>query len=179
MLIELPIAWIIALNVLVWLVIQLGLAWTLTQLSAKSFDAHNRFARPQSWEHDGRVYERVLAIKSWKDKLPDAAGWFRGGFPKAYLGAASPEFLAQFLRETWRGELVHWLALLAVPFFCVWNPWWAVLVNAAYAVAANAPCILVQRYNRARLQRLLAMQTNREISCRSRTNRSARSPSRL
>jgi glycosyl-4,4'-diaponeurosporenoate acyltransferase len=158
-LIELPIAWIIVLNVSAWLTIQLGLAWALTQLSAKRFDAHNRFARPQSWERDGHVYEHAFAIKSWKDKLPDAAGWFRGGFPKAHLRAASPEFLAQFLRETWRGELVHWFALLAVPLFCVWNPCWAVLVNAAYAVAANAPCILVQRYNRARLQRLLARRT--------------------
>lgn len=156
MLIELPIAWIIALNVIAWLVIQLGLAWALTQVAAERLNARNRFACPQKWERDGHFYERVFAIKSWKDKLPDAAGWFRGGFPKARLRAASPEFLARFLRETWRGELVHWLALLALPLFSVWNPWWAVLVNAGYAVAANVPCIVVQRYNRARFQRLLA-----------------------
>ncbi len=156
MLIDLPIAWTVGLNVIAWLAIQLGLAWALTQLAAEGFDAGNFFARPKSWERNGRFYEKVLAIKSWKDKLPDAAGWFHGGFPKANLRAAAPEFLARFLRETWRGELVHWLALLAVPLFCVWNPWWALLVNALYAVAANAPCILVQRYNRARLWRLTA-----------------------
>lgn len=159
MLIELPIAWTVGLNVIAWLAIQLGLAWALTQLGAERFDTGNFFARPKSWERDGRFYEQLLAIKSWKDQLPDAAGWFRGGFPKATLRAVAPEFLARFLRETWRGELVHWLALLAVPLFCVWNPWWAVLVNALYAVAANAPCILVQRYNRARLLRLIARRT--------------------
>lgn len=159
MLIELPNVWIIGLNVSAWLAIQLGLAWVLTQLAAERLNARNRFARPKRWERDGRFYEDVFAIKSWKNKLPDAAGWFHGGFPKAKLRAASPEFLARFLRETWRGELVHWLALLAVPLFCVWNPWWAVLVNAIYAVAANAPCILVQRYNRARFLRLSANRT--------------------
>ena len=156
MLIELPIAWIIGLNVIAWLAIQLGFAWTLTQLAAERLNARNCFSRPKKWERDGRFYENVFAIKSWKDKLPDAAGWFRGGFPKANLRVASPEFLVKFQRETWRGELVHWFALLAVPLFCAWNPWWAVLVNATYAVAANVPCILVQRYNRARFQRLLA-----------------------
>ena len=157
MLIELPIAWTIVFNVLAWLIIQLGLAWALTRLAAERFDAQNYVARPKSWERDGRFYENCFAIKSWKDRLPDAAGWFRGGFPKAKLRAVSPELLTWFPRETWRGELVHWLALLAVPLFFLWNPWWAVLVNATYAVAANLPCILVQRYNRARFQRLLTI----------------------
>jgi glycosyl-4,4'-diaponeurosporenoate acyltransferase len=148
------------------LTIQFGLAWALTQLAAERFDAGNLFARPKKWERAGRFYEKIFLIKSWKDTLPDAAGWFRDGFPKATLRTAKPDFLARFLCETWRGELVHWLALLSVPLFCVWNPWWAVLVNGAYAVAANLPCILVQRYNRARFQRLLATQANREISCR-------------
>ena len=155
MLIELPIAGVIALNVVAWLVIQFGLAWVLTQFAPEHFDARNSFARPQSWERGGRTYERLFAIKRWKDRLPDAAAWFHGGFPKANLRTASPEFLERFLCETLRGEVVHWLALLAVPVFCVWNPPWAVGVNAAYAIGANLPCILVQRYNRARFQRVL------------------------
>ena len=156
MLVELSIAWVIALNVIAWLVIQFGLAWAFTQIPTARFNPHSALARPKSWEHGGRIYERGFAIKRWKDKLPDAASWFRGGFAKANLRENSATFLERFLRETWRGELVHWLAVLALPVFFVWNPWWAVLVNAAYAVAANAPCILVQRYNRARLERLLA-----------------------
>ena len=65
------------------------------------------------------------------------------------------EFLEQFLRETWRGELTHWLALLALPLFAIWNPGWAFGINVAYALAANLPCILVQRYNRGRFLRVL------------------------
>ena len=33
---------------------------------------------------------------------------------------------------------------------------WADLIMVVYAVSANLPCILAQRYNRARIQRLLA-----------------------
>jgi len=155
-LIELSIAWVIALNVIAWLVIQFGLAWAFTQLAAERFDYRSLFAHPGGWERGGRFYERVFAIKRWKDKLPDASRMFRGGFAKAKLQTATPEYLERFLRETWRGELVHWLALLTLPLFAIWNPWWGVLVNAAVAVAVNFPCILALRYNRARFQRLLA-----------------------
>lgn len=156
MLVELSIPWVIALNITAWVVIQVGLAWWFTQFPPERFDPWRLFARPRNWERRGRIYERLLAIKTWKDKLPDAASWFRGGFAKAQLRGASPDVLQRFARETWRGESVHWLALLALPLFCVWNPWWAVLVNALYAIVANLPCILVQRYNRARLQRALS-----------------------
>ena len=155
MLIELSIVWVIVLNIVAWLTIQFGLAWALTQISPARFNPNNLFARSGKWERNGRIYERWFAIKRWKDKLPDAASWFRGGFAKANLQTASSEFLERFLRETWRGELVHWIALFALPLFCIWNPWWGVGVNAAVALAVNFPCILALRYNRARFNRLL------------------------
>jgi glycosyl-4,4'-diaponeurosporenoate acyltransferase len=155
-LIELSIAGVTVLNVIAWLVIQFGLAWSFTQLAAERFDDRGYFANPRDWERGGRFYERVFAIKRWKDSLPDASRLFRGGFAKAQLQTATPEYLERFLRETWRGEVVHWLALLTLPLFAIWNPWWGVLVNGAVALAVNFPCILALRYNRARLQRLLA-----------------------
>jgi glycosyl-4,4'-diaponeurosporenoate acyltransferase len=118
-----------------------------------------RWFRPGSaraWENGGRFYERSFAIKRWKDRLPDAASWFAGGFAKGTLSARDPEYLARFLRETRRGELCHWVAIGCAPAFFIWNPWWGELVIIAYALAANLPCILVQRYNRARFLKLLA-----------------------
>jgi glycosyl-4,4'-diaponeurosporenoate acyltransferase len=48
------------------------------------------------------------------------------------------------------------LALLALPVFCVWNPWWGVVINAVVAIALNIPCVLAQRYNRVRFSRVIA-----------------------
>lgn len=155
MLVELPILWTVLLNVLAWLVIQLGLAWAMTQMSANRFNARSSWARLWNGESSRRGYEKFLVIKLWKDWLPDGSSWFKSGFAKASLRAHTPDFLEIFLRETWRGELTHWLALLALPLFAIWNPGWGVAVNAAYAVAANVPCILVQRYNRSRFLRVL------------------------
>lgn len=152
MLIELPTAWVVALNVAGWPVIQLSLAWAFTRMPATWFHPPEGWA----WEKGGRFYERRFGIKRWKDKLPDAGPWFGGGFAKGKLGGRDNDYLRRFIRETWRGELCHWCALACAPLFFLWNPLWADLVMAAYAIGANLPCILAQRYNRLRFRRLLA-----------------------
>ena len=159
MLIELPVFWIVLLNALGWPVIQLGLAWAFTRIPTAWFNPGPAHA----WEKGGQFYERVFAIKWWKDWMPDGARWFTGGFAKGTLNAKEPEYLARFIRETWRGEPCHWLALCFVPPFLLWNPWWGDLIIIAYALAANLPCILVQRYNRLRLARLMAARTPRTM----------------
>lgn len=152
--IELPLFWVVVLNVAGWPVIQLGLAWLFTQMPASWFGAG--VGRPG--KSRGRFYETVFQIKRWKDRLPDAARWFGGGFAKGTLASKDGAYLQRFIQETWRGELCHWAALAFAPVFFLWNPWWADLIMATYAVVANVPCILAQRYNRLRLQRVVARQ---------------------
>jgi glycosyl-4,4'-diaponeurosporenoate acyltransferase len=149
-----PSLLVIALiNTLAWPVIQLGLAWAFTRMPDHWF-ARDAMAKPCPCEN--RFLDRVLHIKHWKDRLPDAASWFAGGFAKAKLTGSDPEYLRRFIRETRRGELCHWCVIACVALFLPWNPWWADLVIVTYAIAANLPCILVQRYNRERLSKLLA-----------------------
>ena len=148
MLLDLSIPWIVTLNALGWPIIQLGLAWGWTRLPAE----YLKPPAPLAFEAKGRFYERGFAIRRWKDKLPDGASWLSGGFAKANLQQRSPEYVRRFIVETWRGELCHWCALAFVPLFFLWNPWWGNLIIILYAVTANLPCILVQRYNRARMQ---------------------------
>lgn len=144
---ELPALWLAAGNAAGWLVIQLGLAWAFGRLPEGWF----RAPAPFPWEHAGRCYARWCAVRRWKDRLPDGARWFAGGFSKARLASREAAYLTRFARETWRGELCHWCAIALTPLFFPWNPWWGDLVITVYAVAANLPCIIAQRYNRARI----------------------------
>jgi glycosyl-4,4'-diaponeurosporenoate acyltransferase len=91
-----------ALNVGDWLVIQLGLAWAFTKMPVAWFKS----SPPRAWEHGGRFYEKVFAIKRWKDYLPDAARWFTGGFAKGELAGKGADYWQRFIRETRRGECV-------------------------------------------------------------------------
>jgi len=151
-LIELPITHLILLNIGGWLTVQLGLAWAFTKMPEAWFAS----GKVYNWEQHGRFYERFFCIKVWKKLLPDAASWFAGGFPKGALAGIDREYLQRFVRETWRGELCHWCAVACAPLFLLWNPWWGELIIITYALMANMPCILSQRYNRARILRLLA-----------------------
>ena len=103
------------------------------------------------FEARGTWYARRLRIKRWKDRLPEAGGLFRGGTSKRRLVTTDPVGLAAFAAETRRAEWVHWALLAATPAFVLWNPPALAAVMVAYGLVANVPCLLVQRYNRARI----------------------------
>jgi glycosyl-4,4'-diaponeurosporenoate acyltransferase len=118
--------------------------------------SHDRgLFRIRRFEAGGRFYERWLRIKAWKDRLPEAGALFRGGFSKRRVTTSDREYLERFAGETRRAELTHWLILVATPWFFLWNPWWLGLAMVGYGIVANVPCLAIQRYNRARLLRMI------------------------
>jgi glycosyl-4,4'-diaponeurosporenoate acyltransferase len=87
---------------------------------------------------------------------------FAGGFNKAALAGLSGGYLEAYVRETRRAELGHWLAMGLSPVFFLWNPWYVAAGLVACALAGNGPCVASQRYNRLRLQRVLAKRAARQ-----------------
>jgi glycosyl-4,4'-diaponeurosporenoate acyltransferase len=148
------IALIWAANIMGWPVIHVGVSFVTLRLPQKLFAHDTWLTVPRRWERDGRLYREVFAIRAWKSMLPDGAPWL-GGFAKKRLHQRDPCYIARFLAETRRAELAHWCMVCCLPVFFLWNPPWACCVMTAYALAANLPCILAQRYNRIVLVRLL------------------------
>jgi len=123
-------------------------------------DRDDWLLRVRPWERGGRAYER-LRIRAWKDRLPEAGALFRGGFSKRSGARHDRAHLEDFLVATRRAERAHWAIFALAPTFFLWvpafgMPWWLATAMFAYGVVANVPCILVQRYNRARLTRILS-----------------------
>ena len=115
--------------------------------------------RTFSWEREGRVYE-AMGIRRWKDRLPDKSKHTKKTFTKQMKGHDSIDGLVRFLQETCVAELVHWcLLLLSFPLYSYVPTGFGAAVTVLYALS-NLPFILIQRYNRPRLQRLL----NRKLS---------------
>ncbi len=112
--------------------------------------------RIRGFESEGRLYERHLAIRSWKDRLPEAGALFGKGFSKRRLTDRSTPQLLRFTAETRRAEYVHWMNAAAGPVFFVFLPMWAGAVITVFALTVHLPFVLIQRYNRARLLRTLA-----------------------
>ncbi len=154
MLIDLADGWIVTLNVVAWFGWSAGVGYLAHRLAPARFDSESVLTRLRGPYRRGGGYERVLRIRSWKDRLPEAGAFFAGGFSKRSIRRGD---VARYVVETRRAETVHWYAMAPTPVFAIWNPPWAMLVIALYAVAANVPCLLVQRYNRARALRVLAV----------------------
>ncbi len=145
---------IIALNVVIWFAWTVGVGYVGHRIPVERFATDSWLTQLRGFERDGRWYEQRLRIKAWKDRLPEAGAFFGGGFSKRTVRRSD---LARYLVETRRAESVHWNAMALAPLFAIWNPPWAMVVIAVYAVGANVPCLLVQRYNRARLTRILSI----------------------
>ena len=154
-----------AANILGWPIIHLGTAWIFLTLPAGSFSRDNFIFKARAWERDGAVYRHWFVISRWKSWLPDGAPWM-GGMSKKRVARRDPDYLFAFLLETRRAEFAHWCMIACLPVFLPWNPWWARIVMAIYAIGANVPCILAQRYNRLILARLL-----KTLEARSRSGR--------
>ncbi|WP_254977238.1 hypothetical protein [Cyanobium sp. ATX 6A2] len=102
-----------------------------------------------------RRMNRRLAIRRWKPWIPDAGNVLPGGVSKASLVRRSPVALRRLQLETRRAELVHWALWPAWLLTALWLPPAGVLLNLAFATLFNLPCLLLQRYNRLRLQLVL------------------------
>lgn len=152
--IELPAIWIVVLNVLGIPVVHMLVAWWSTRLSLKRFRPSAPFYRLRKWEGGGRFYERVLLVRAWKDRLPDAGPWF-SGFSKGGLKSRDRAYLEEFNQETCRGEFSHWMQTVVILVFLIWNPYPANLVIFCYAFLSNLPCIISQRHTRCRLEKVL------------------------
>ena len=147
--------WTIFFDILAWLVIHLGVSYAMTQLPLKVFQVNQWLYRKRPWEKEGKIYENIFRVKQWKGLLPEGAALFKKGFRKKSLRGKNQVYLEEFLKETCRAELTHWITICFAPVFFLWNPFGAGVFMIFYAVAANLPCIIAQRYNRLRLSRII------------------------
>ncbi len=144
----------IAVDAVVVTVASVAAAVVSSRVPAGALAHDGPITRQRRWERGGRTYER-FGIRRWKSHLPDAGALFAGR-AKRHLPGLGAAALAAFAVETRRAELVHWASAAVVVAFPLWNPAPLAAVAAVLWVAGNLPCIAAQRYNRARIQRLLA-----------------------
>lgn len=102
-----------------------------------------------------RRYERYWLIRRWKPWIPDAGHVLPGGIHKASLMGRDRAGLERLLVETRRAELVHWALWPAWLVTALWLPPRGVVLNLVFATCFNLPCLLLQRYNRLRVGKLL------------------------
>lgn len=103
-----------------------------------------------------KFYEK-LGIRVWKDKVLELGGM--GGFSKSKIDDPnSPEYIEQFLIESYKGEIVHIVGMIAgfsVIFVLPLKFAWSIGVPIAIVnVIVNMMSTMILRYNTPKLKTL-------------------------
>ena len=108
---------------------------------------------PSFFKKKEKVYEKVFKIKVWKDLVPQYTR--KAGFSKRNMLNLKIDYIKEFVAETYRAELDHLFCCLVTPFMFLVNSFGCSMIFSVLVFIFNMPCILIQRYNRFRLRRLM------------------------
>lgn len=107
-------------------------------------------------EKEKKLY-KALRVKDWQNKVPDMSRVFTKLMPAKKLNAGTLADIPRMLEETCVAELIHVvLSVLGLACLWLWPGFGGAVVTLVYILLGNVPFIIIQRYNRPRLQRLLA-----------------------
>ena len=147
-----PSVALVVFDAAVWFALSVAVGYAGHRVPSRWLTRDGALTRLRPFETDGSFWQRRFAVRRWKDRLPDAGAFF-GGISKRRLRGTTLEV---FLIETRRAEIVHWGLLACAPLFALWNPPLLTGAMLFFALIANGPCLVVQRFNRARLLRLVS-----------------------
>ena len=161
MLVHLDDGWQVVASSLAWAGVSVVVGWWATRWSPARLARDGPITRLRPWEHLGAWWQRHLRVRRWKDLLPEAGGVMPGGRSMRHLEARTPDGLVRFRGATVRAERVHWLIWASLPVHLVWCRPTVFVGMALFAIGLNAPFIVIQRYNRGRLDTLIAARARR------------------
>ena len=98
-------------------------------------------------------YRRIRA--PWLAAHMPELGAACGGTSKKQLPGMDAASLTAYLIEVRRAEWVHWLACTPCIVLFFFNPWWLALLWTLLVVFVNGIFIVIVRFNRIRLLRIL------------------------
>ena len=132
-------------------------AFLLGRVLPKRWFKYDAFPyREYPFEDRGNLYRR-LYIHKWHTHVPDMSRIFSRWMPPKRLAVGiGPDQVEVMVQETCIAEFTH-AALCVIGLPVLW--WWpgrgTAALYAAYVLLGNLPFILIQRFNRPKLVRLM------------------------
>ncbi len=154
------------MDVITWVVFHLSIGFLSSKIPHEWLNPNLRFFMSYAWEKEGKIYDQIFHVRAWKDLIPDGSRLYRGSFSVKHLPTNDPAYLIYWLKESVRSELCHWAMIVPGFFFFLWNGVFTGWLMILYAFLNNLAPIIMQRFNRPRMRRLIMqllqkMQLNR------------------
>lgn len=133
-------------------------------LSRHHFNAGAFPFRCFGWE---QKLHRLLRVHDWQNRVPDMSRithrLFPGLMPQKKLTTQNRSDIPLMIQETCIAGLIHAvLCLTGLACLRLWPGAGGIIITAVYIIFGNIPFIIIQRYNRPRLMKLLAAQRRRK-----------------
>lgn len=134
-----------------------ALSFLVGRILPKSLFHPDRFPyKSFSWEKQGAIYQHIH-IKQWQNHVPDMSKVFPNLMPEKKMSVDYRQQLPLMIQETCIAEFIHVILCFAgLRCLHIWPGIGGIIITVLYIVLGNIPYILIQRYNRPRLARLLA-----------------------
>ena len=142
-------------DILAWVVFHLGIGFSSSRIPLSWLHPEYRFFHTYKWEKEGMIYEKIFHVRSWKHIIPNGSAVYRGMFSIKNLPTNEPEYLKRWLKESVRSEICHYLMIIPGFLFFLWNNVFVGWLMVAYAFLNNLVPIILQRFNRPRMRKLL------------------------
>lgn len=143
------------INFTIFLIFSEAITLIFTILPRRLFDYTKWFFRDKKWEDGGRIYQKVFKIKVWKKLMPELSDFIKIVFPKKHIKTFSRKYLSTYLAESCRAELTHWNIFFSSFLFSFWTDTLMTAAIIFMAFILNVPFIIMQRYNRPRIIRMV------------------------
>ena len=146
----------IVVDIIAWVIFHLGIGYRTSRLPVTRFDPNKIWYQTFPWEKGGEIYEKIFHVRSWKKYIPSGGKIYPNTFSIQKIKDVNLEYLTRWLIESCRAEYCHLMMILPGLLFFLWNSvtvgWWMLV----YAIVNNLVPIVLQRYNRPRIRRMIA-----------------------
>ncbi len=149
-------------DILAWIAFHLSIGYLSSKIPLNWLKPERWFFQTFAWEKGGVIYDKIFSVRSWKKIIPNGSALYKGAFSIKHLPTSDINYLHRWLKESVRSEICHWLMIIPGLFFFLWNSVSAGWINVLYAILNNLVPIILQRYNRPRMRKLLAQLERRQ-----------------
>ena len=146
---------VLNVDIVMFVVISIMLTIFVEKLPERLFYHRKWLYNERKWEKGGGFYQHHFSVKKWKACLPEISEFLNGWFPKKSLNHNDTIYYEKFIAETCKAEFTHWMIIVSTVTFYFWDGFLSSVGITIMAFALNFPYIIIQRYNRPRLIRIM------------------------
>jgi glycosyl-4,4'-diaponeurosporenoate acyltransferase len=145
----------ILMDILAWLFFHFSIGYWCSRIPVSRFNPQKHIYLTHSWEKGGEIYERLFHVRSWKKYIPAGGKLYPDTFSLQKLSSFTMDYLELWLIESCRAEFCHLIMVFPAFLFFLWNSTRGGCLMVAYSVLNNLVPIILQRFNRPRIRRLI------------------------